>query len=84
MTSYPNREHAAADAAALARILQDLDAIIDEAATLRLRIERGGAAWRTDAARLGALVIHVTQDADRLETLRAVREWHQADMKEGS
>lgn len=78
-TSYPSREHANADKAARRRALKALDDIIEDAQTLKRRIEHGYEPHGEDAQRIADKAVAVAVNFAFLEQLRDVREWHAAD-----
>lgn len=80
MTEYPNREHRVADEAARRRALASLEAITASAGIVRQKLERDGT-WvdGSDARVLAVAVGQLTENLTILETLRDVREWHEAD-----
>jgi aspartokinase-like uncharacterized kinase len=79
---YPNREHRNADMAAHRRAVKALDQIGEHAAELRRRVTNGQADAES-AMPLAATVAQLGGYLAQLETLRDVREWHEADRAEG-
>lgn len=83
MTGYPNQEHANADSAARRRALQALADIEREVESLRKRVSND-LADGDDTSTLAQRTADVTRQFARLEALREVREWHEADTKEAA
>lgn len=79
MTSYPNREHEAADKAAMRRSLAALSSIISEANDLHYRLSQDQRVDADDAQTINSKVRDLTGYLAELGTLRDVREWHAAD-----
>jgi hypothetical protein len=78
--SYPNREHENADKAAQRRALTVLKNIVTDAEIIRRRLE--GSTVHPDAADARGIALQAAQLTEHLailETLREVREWHEAD-----
>ena len=82
MTTYPNREHEAADRAARRRTLNTLEAIVSEAALIRQRVDNGRPVDGDNTQMLSSLVRGLTGYLAELGTLRDVREWDAADKRE--
>ena len=72
-------EHQNAEKAATRRALQNLESIITDAETLKLRIERGSLLYGAEARRIAGETIILAVNLSALETLREAREWHAAD-----
>jgi hypothetical protein len=79
MTTYPNREHQAADQAAMRRALKALTDIKGEAEDLHLRLSRDQRVDADDAQTITGKVRDLIGYLAELATLRDVREWHAAD-----
>ena len=87
MTDYPNKEHANADKAARRRALKALSDLIDEASLLKAGLEATDPPhnlFASDARRLAALSLSVSENLSIAETLRDVREWHEAGKAEAA
>ncbi len=79
---YPNREHQREDETARQQAMAGLQSIIDDAKTLQRRLANGIYTDVSDAQTLVARAAEVTRRLAVLDTLRQVREWHAADVKE--
>jgi hypothetical protein len=79
VTEYPNREHRREDETARRQAMIGLQDIIDNAKTLERRLANGTYTDVSDAQALVAGAVEVTRRLTVLDTLRHVREWHEAD-----
>lgn len=79
MTDYPNREHQAADQAAMRRALHALEGIRGEAESLHLKLSRDQRVDADDAQVITGQVRDLIGHLAELGTLRDVREWAAAD-----
>lgn len=82
MTAYPDREHENADVAARRRAEAALADLAGEAALLRRSLKAGREVDGDGTQVLSDLVRKLTRDLSVLGTLREVREWLAADVKE--
>ncbi len=76
--SYPNKEHEAADKAAVRRALHCLENIEADVAILRRRLTKTGSTVHIEGADVRGIagqVNQLTEYVTILETLRDVREW---------